>query len=162
MMKSLAILVSLGALLMLSPHTQAQVRDREARINDTLEMVKTIVRANRQEIVTATMQLTTEESEAFWPLYREYRNDIEKILDRRITLIKDFAKEYGKLSADIAEDMLTESLDIDGDLLRVKKRYVKKFKKVLPPIKVTRFYQVENKLDAVVAVQLAQDIPFVK
>ncbi len=162
MMKSLAILVTLGALLMLSPHSQAQMRDREARINDTLEMVKTIVRANRQEIVTATMQLTTEESEAFWPVYREYRNDIEKILDRRITLIKDFAKEYGKLSADTAEDMLTESLDIDGDLLRVKKRYVKKFKKVLPPIKVTRFYQVENKLDAVVAVQLAQDIPFVK
>ena len=43
----------------------------------------------------------------------------------------------------------------------MKKGYVKKFKKVLPAKKVARYYQVENKLDAIIDVDLAREIPLV-
>ena len=36
------------------------------------------------------------------------------------------------------------------------KKYVNKLKKVLSPKTLARFYQIENKLDAVTNVQLAQ------
>jgi hypothetical protein len=39
---------------------------------------------------------------------------------------------------------------------------VKQFAKVLPGTKVARFYQIENKLDAVVRYEMAGQIPLVK
>jgi hypothetical protein len=41
----------------------------------------------------------------------------------------------------------------------VRQKHVKIFKKLLPPVKVARFFQLENKLDAVVNYELAQSIP---
>ncbi len=161
-MKLFSKSILLFAVLGVSPLTMAQDDARQAQINNTIEMIRTVVQAERQAIVTDAMQLSGSESEVFWPLYREYRNDMIKVLDRRAKLIRDFAAEYGNLSDETAERMLKEFFDIENDTLKVKKRYVKKFQKILPPVKVTRFYQVENKLDAIVRVQLAQNIPFVQ
>ncbi len=161
-MKLFSKSILLFAVVGVSPLAMAQDDARQAQINNTIEMIRTVVQAERQAIVTDAMQFSASESELFWPLYREYRNDMSKVLDRRAKLIKDFAAEYGNLSDETAERMLKEFFDIENDTLKVKKRYVKKFQKILPPVKVTRFYQVENKLDAIVRVQLAQNIPFVQ
>jgi hypothetical protein len=48
---------------------------------------------------------------------------------------------------------------IENDLLVVEKKYVRRFRKAIPTAKVTRFYQLENKLDAEIDVALAQLIP---
>jgi len=40
--------------------------------------------------------------------------------------------------------------------------YVPKFEKVLPPKKVARLYQIENKMRALVNYELARQIPLVK
>ena len=55
--------------------------------------------------------------------------------------------------------MLDEYLDIEDDLLRARTRYVRRFDNVLPPVKLLRFYQIENKLDAVYRLNLADQIP---
>jgi len=52
-------------------------------------------------------------------------------------------------------------MKVQSDLLKVRKKYLKKFKKVLPPKTLARFYQIENKLDAVSNVTMAQGIPLV-
>ena len=47
-------------------------------------------------------------------------------------------------------------------MIKLKKSYLSKFKAVLPPKKVARYYQLENKIQAVIAFQLADRIPLVK
>jgi hypothetical protein len=42
------------------------------------------------------------------------------------------------------------------------KSYSKKFAKVLPPTKVLRWVQVENKLESVLAVEAARIVPLAK
>jgi hypothetical protein len=46
--------------------------------------------------------------------------------------------------------------------LELRRNYVKKFKKVLPVIKVVRLYQIDSKLNAVLDFQLAAQIPLVQ
>jgi hypothetical protein len=58
--------------------------------------------------------------------------------------------------------MLEEVLSIKKADLKIKKKYVTKLKKVLPAKKVMRFYQLENKLDAIINYQLAAEIPLVR
>jgi hypothetical protein len=44
----------------------------------------------------------------------------------------------------------------------VQQKFVDKFKKVLPTVMVGRFYQIENKLDAIIMFDLAAGIPLLK
>jgi hypothetical protein len=44
-------------------------------------------------------------------------------------------------------------------LLKKRKRYIGQFRKVLPMLKVARFYQLENKMNADVDLQLALLVP---
>jgi hypothetical protein len=74
----------------------------------------------------------------------------------------DFAKDYETLTAGQANAMLEELLSIKKVDLKVKKKYVTKLKKVLPAKKIMRFYQLENKLDAIINYQLAAEIPLVR
>ena len=45
------------------------------------------------------------------------------------------------------------------ELLDVRQRYLESFSAALPPRKVLRFYQIENKIDAVLRYELAASIP---
>jgi hypothetical protein len=45
---------------------------------------------------------------------------------------------------------------------KIRESYLKQFSKVLPGLKVARFYQIENKLDVVVRYEMAERIPLVE
>jgi hypothetical protein len=53
-------------------------------------------------------------------------------------------------------------LAIEGERVTLMKSFLPKFRKVLPEKKVARYYQLENKIDAVVNYGLARQIPLVK
>jgi hypothetical protein len=44
----------------------------------------------------------------------------------------------------------------------VKKRYVKRFQDVLPPKKLARFFQIDNKMDAFINAAIAKEVPLVE
>ena len=51
---------------------------------------------------------------------------------------------------------------IQADQQKMKESYLPKFRKVIPEIKVARYYQLEKKISAVVYYELAMNIPLVK
>src|SRR4029453_12269530 len=57
-------------------------QDTEADLTSALELTRSSIQLRRQAIVTAVMDLTPKEAEAFWPLYREYRMGVAKGGDR--------------------------------------------------------------------------------
>lgn len=139
--------------------SQTQVNPEFADLNDTFELIRNVVQFDRRVIVTDSLLLTPEENNDFWPIYNDYRADIQEVHDRTLLLITDFAANYESLPDDSAREMLDEYLDIEDDLLRVRTRYVRRFDNVLPPVKLLRFYQIENKLDVVYRLSLADQIP---
>ena len=56
----------------------------------------------------------------------------------------------GTLSHDLAMDLLMEHMKIEGGRLNLKNKYVNEFRRLFPAKKVVRFFQVDNKLDAIV------------
>ena len=53
-------------------------------------------------------------------------------------------------------------ISIQHDGIEVRKGHLSKFRKVLPEVKVARFLQIENKLDAIVNIGLVDAIPLVE
>jgi hypothetical protein len=115
----------------------------------------------RKLVIAGELVLTPAEAKAFWPVYNEYLEEMRVVGDDEVTLITDFADNYRDMSDEFAERMLKDHLDIQSRTLKVRRNYLKRFKKVLPTIKVAKLYQVENKLDAVMDYQLASQIPMI-
>ena len=130
-----------------------------AQVRSEIELTRQQIQTERQALVTAGMELTDEQAAKFWPVYREYRAELAPIGDRQVELIMGYADKYGSVDDDYAQKMLDEHLNIQQAKLEVLRKYVPRFLAVLPAVKVARFYQIENKLDAVVAFDLAASIP---
>jgi small-conductance mechanosensitive channel len=128
---------------------------------DVMEMTREVVRAERKALVAENMQLNEAESQRFWPVYNEYQNEVRKIGDRRLKLLQSYAYAYENLTEMQAEAFLKESMEIQKAKLELQQSFIPKFKEVLSPKMVARFYQIDHKLDAIIEYDLAAEIPLV-
>ena len=151
----LAGIFALLGLLISSSALAQQARDQ-------VELSRSVIQTERQIIVASNMSLTEQEAEAFWPVFKDFQEALRKVSDRRANLILELAKEFNSLSGEKAQEMLKESLSIQAERTKLKQKFIGRFNKVLPPKKVVRYFQIENKLDSVIDYELAARIPLVR
>jgi len=141
---------------------QPKSPDDKAQTAEEIRLTRETINNERQALVTRAMDLTPAEMQRFWPLYRQYRLAASKVGDRILTLITTYADNYQNLTDQAADKLLTEFVRLEEDRARLKAQYLPKFKKVLPPKKVARFYQIENKLDTALLAEMGQAIPLAR
>jgi len=141
-------------------NTQVEVDARGMPVSNTdiVWLTKSAVQLKRQFIVASSMQLTDEEGVNFWPIYNQYWAERNGLRDHLIKLIGEFIAKDA-LPEERAIGMINEYLEIRQDEFAVKQKYVELFKAVLPAVKVMRYYQIENKLDAIVDYDVTHEIP---
>jgi hypothetical protein len=116
-------------------------------------------RAQRKATVGANMNLTADEGTAFWPVYDSYEKAMDSIEDRHVRELKDFAAKYNNLSDADAKRKLDEVIAIQQARLDVQKQFIPQFRAVVSQVKVTRFYQIDNKIQALIQCDIAQLVP---
>jgi len=120
------------------------------------------IQAERTKLVSDNLPLTEAEGKEFWPVYNRYRDEMRLLNDRTVALIEAYAKHYEALTDQQADTYLKEMHEVQKAQVDLKRSYVGKFRKVLPPKKVARYFQIENKMDAMVAYELSQLVPLVE
>lgn len=126
---------------------------------DTIEVLRSQVMTDRQAVVALNMELSEQQAEAFWPVYKKYHEKRDELAERRLNLLIEFRDNQTGMTADLAKTMLYEALDLEDDLNDLKHNFVSEFEKVLGPRHTLRYYQIENKLDAVVNYEIASVVP---
>jgi hypothetical protein len=119
------------------------------------------IRANRKAFVAVNLQLTDEEAKRFWPLYDAYQNEMSAIGDRVVAIVADYTANFRDLADAKAVELMKGYLAAEAERAEVRRKYLPEFAKVLPGRAVARFYQIENKMDAVLRYELAGTIPVV-
>jgi hypothetical protein len=157
--KSKVTLVLVGLVMVMVSVFTAAAQDKPA---DNMQIVLEKVRADKKLLVAENMQLTEAEAKAFWPIYNQYQDELFLLRARTAKLIKDFADTYEKMSNDTAKKLLDEYMVIESLGLKLRQTYLPKFRKVLPDVKVVRYYQIENKIQAALFYELAANIPLMK
>ncbi|MBW1829169.1 MAG: hypothetical protein JRI74_07085 [Deltaproteobacteria bacterium] len=133
-----------------------------AQTDDQMQLIRDAAKVNKKLIVSENVNLTEEEAKNFWPVYEEYQKALSTLNERTGKAIKSYAENYNALSDEAAKSLLDEILTIQEDRLKLQRSYMPNFDKVLPTKKVVRYYQVENKLNAIIRYELARGIPLVK
>lgn len=124
-----------------------------------LEILRDTIRANKKGLVAASLTLTDAEDDAFWPLYDKYEAELKTVNDRLIAVIEDYKKNYKTLTDAQAQKLSEEYLAVEEDRAKIRRAYFADFTKALPGKKAARFYQIENKMNAVIRYDLASEIP---
>jgi len=130
-----------------------------ASFNSSIEMVRAGAQADRVTIITAAMNFSDKEGTTFWPLYRKYEYERSTLDDRRVGVIKEYAAKYPSLTDADAKEMAEKMFDCDASLTALKKRYYKKFNAVLPAFTVTKFFQLEHRIDLMMDTRVEASLP---
>src|SRR5512147_2950298 len=73
---------------------------------DEAEVIRSAFHSDKKAVVTLGMELTPAESEAFWPVYNAYQEEIKKINSRLIAVVKEFAAANAAVKDEQATRML--------------------------------------------------------
>jgi hypothetical protein len=128
-------------------------------VNDYLEIQRGVLKTEKKAIVAEAMQLTDIESKTFWPLYNEYSEKLY-ILDTKVyNLILKYSNDFEGLTNEQAIELWKENMKIKREMAKLETTYFKKFQKILTGNKLLRYFQLENKIETLVAAEMALEIP---
>jgi hypothetical protein len=141
----------------LTPICNAQTQ--ELSFDSAVEVARAHMQADKATIISGVMKFSEKDGAAFWPIYRQYERERSTLDDARIAVIKEYTEKYSTLSDDDAKSMAGRMFEYDARLAALKKTYFKKFNKVLPALTVTKFFQLDRRIDLTVDMQMESSIP---
>jgi hypothetical protein len=162
---SAVILSAAGAAVVLSPGIASgadpAASEKFGNFDEAVADLRAEAGKDRRDIVKANMLLTNSESAIFWPLYDEYRAERNALNDRRVANVKDFLAKRDTMSQDDAEKLTKNNFELQEDVVKLKEKHWNKMNKVLSARTTSRFFQIDQKLDAAVDMVIASKVPLI-
>jgi hypothetical protein len=138
------------------------VGQSETALDQHVRLLRGNVRSQVKEIIDANLKLTNTEATKFWPIYDRYTADLSKINDQRYGLIKEYAEHWSKMTDDQALSLSQRSLALEQQVAELRATYLVTFSQVLPGAKVATFFQLDRRIQGIIDLQLASQLPLVE
>ncbi len=158
-----ATLVAVVALAAGAAQAQAAKGAEDAATDAAIEQLRKDARADVNTIITAAMRFSADDAAKFWALYKPYDQQRKAIGDEKVALIKAYATSYnaGAVADDRAKDLMNRAIAIEEKSLAAKKQLMQELQKSMPGKTVARFFMVQNRIDLLTALELAEGIPLI-
>ena len=154
-MKKLLVL----SLLVFTSLSFAQIQSFDSTY---IEGLKKDVGGTFKEIVKENLKLTEDEANKFWPLFDEYLAARSPIFEERVSITEEFMMNYYAMDDATAKDLIDKAIQSQQDLMDVRKEYLDKMFEVLPAPLVGKFFQIDNRVSAVVDLVRMSATPLVR
>ena len=141
-----------------APPDPAKVR---AEIDKAIETLRKDARAGKADILGKTMALDSTQAAAFWPVYKQYEAELATVNNDRVAIIQDLAEHFDSLDDVKAKALLDRQMALEEKKLALQKKYKDEMLKALPAKTVARFFQVDSRLNKLVELAIASEIPLV-
>jgi hypothetical protein len=128
----------------------------QAKESDKLK--KQLIFDQKRLVIEKNMTLSEEEEKFFWPVFYEYQEKLLLVDEQMKKLIDGYI-----LTDQIAHEaktslVVSEYFKIRENRLKLNTQFARKLAKKLPPKKVFRYFQLENKIDADTKCELTRDV----
>ena len=141
-----------------APADPAQAR---AEVDKAIEAMRKDARAGKSDILGKTLKLDSAQAAVFWPVYKQYEAEAKVLGDERLGIIQDLAEHFDALDDVKAKALLDRQMALEDKKLALQKKYKDEMLKVLPAKTVARFLQVDSRLNKLVELAVASEIPLV-
>ena len=163
--RSLAFVALIAGASMLraqaAPAPAPAPKPTDAQITAAADTMRMEVAAARKQTVAENMNLTPDEATKFWPVYDQYRGEMKTLKDGEWAVIMGYAKNYAMMSDSTAQRLVTEWMTNETAQQALRASYAPKFAAAVGWIKTGRYFQIETRLDALLSLARAKQIPLV-
>jgi Spy/CpxP family protein refolding chaperone len=160
---------SIGAILFAAAMLATQSAAAEDKIADVTDMqaLRKAVQSDKKAFVASTLNLTDAEAKKFWPLYDGYQRDVDLANRRRNVVLEVLISRDKPFSELYARSLATELIAADEAEIKSRRSLHNRLMRgvptrILPPKKAARYLQLENKIRAVQAYDIAANIPLIR
>jgi hypothetical protein len=120
------------------------------------------LQAKRADIMAKGMTLTADQAAKFWPLYEQFQQEQDTIVEGQITATQAYAEHFENLTDADALGYLNALLERDGKMHDLRVKWLAKFQTVVPGATAARAIQVERRLGLVTQVGVSSQVPLVR
>jgi len=145
--------------LLVAPVAMAEGNPADAT---DMQALRTAVRADKKALVAATLNLTEPEAKKFWPIYDAYQRDLDMINRERNVTVIDVVETDKPISNLYAKNLEKSLISADEAEIKSRRTAYNKVMKALPAKKAARYLQLEAKIRAAQAYDIAATIPLIK
>jgi hypothetical protein len=132
-------------------------------IYNYLQLLRSDFNSAKVEIVNQIMKLSAEDAKKFWPIYREYENELGKQAINRTEFIAEFVQSHkdGTFNNAKAKDMADRWFKGQRARLDLLEKYHGRIEKALSPVQAGQYLQIENQIGLFIDVTIASEMPMV-
>lgn len=102
------------------------------------------------------LDLTAEEAKLFWPVFDQYTEETEALINRRRKARKEVRNIQLQDKDAAAQKDMTNEFRFEKELINIKMKYRDEFMKILPPQKVSQFFKAEREFRNLIYKQLRE------
>jgi hypothetical protein len=125
-------------------------------------LLRSDIQAKKTGIVQQNLALSDDQGKKFWPLQRSYENDLSKLGDQRVGVIRDYAKNWENLSDETARDLGKRLLDYQKKRVELRGKYFDRMSKEISPTIAAKFFQVETQMEDMIDLGISSSVPLIK
>ena len=157
--KALVIVILAVVLMSTSSRSQNSTKTDDATLNAYVDDLREDLKADKVALINEAMQFSERDAAAFWPVYKQYEREQAKLNDERLKLVKNYTSKWTALTDVEAKGLAKMALDLESRRADLRSRYFGEFNKVLPGLTVAKFFQLEHRLDLLVDLKIASELP---
>jgi hypothetical protein len=146
-------------LLLLFSNGFAQIQSFES---EYVEMLKKDIQDESRRIVAENLTLTEEQADIFWPLYDEYDAAYDGLVNDRVKVIEDYMMNYYGLEEETGKELIAKSIELKQRAVNIQEEYINKMLEVLPISVVGKFFQIDNRIAAIIEIARLATVPLVR
>jgi hypothetical protein len=142
-----------------APAKSKTATDQQKNIQEYITLLRTGVNKKKAQVMGAVMQLDAEQASLFWPIYKEYEKELDKVNDLRAANIQQYARDYGQMTDAEADDLVNRAMQYHQQRSELLAKYYGHMKAALGALTAARFVQVENQLLSLIDLEIHSELP---
>ena len=127
-----------------------------------IELLRSDIKTQAKFIVSQTMKFSEEDASVFWPIYKEYEIELDKLGDKRLANIKDFVNNYDKMTDQKADKIIDQAFNYQKERLELKRNMYDKLKNKFNSSTAAKFIQLEHQIQLIVDLKINAELPLIK
>jgi Spy/CpxP family protein refolding chaperone len=127
-----------------------------------MQALRTAVRTDKKAFVASVLKLTDAEAKKFWPAYDAYQRTFDMTNREKNVTLEGVIAQDKPLSDPYAKQIAKDVIAADELEIKARRTLYNRLLRAVPAKKALRYLQLEAKIRAVQAYDIAQAIPLVK
>ena len=125
-------------------------------------LLRSDIQTRKTDVIQQNLTLSEDQARKFWSLQRSYENDLSKLGDRGLDVIRDYARNWDDLSDEMARNLGKRLLDYHKKREDLHGKYFDRISKEISPMIAAKFFQIEMQLEDIFDLGVASSVPLIK